>query len=331
MAERSHGGGAPARARAADRYAPRPLPAQRRRGMDLGTAFALVLGVLAFALAGIVAVAALLTDSDQRTTAGPGRFGEPSGLATPEDGRPPGTRPSGQRALTDNPLYTAGPLPTSVCEPPELAIHDEASMTAFLHATTDCLDATWAAEFADTGMPFGAPERVFWTVPGRSPCGDYPLNGSAAFYCAANKGLYIGVDDVVHNSAGAEQPVVYGSLIGHEYAHHVQMEAGILGYMHDRRRRADGAAEAHTWTRRSELQANCLSGVFLGSVADSFPVGEEQRAAALADAYARGDGSASAERTHGTPENARDWLARGLAESDPGACDTWSAAEASVR
>ncbi|GAA3728087.1 hypothetical protein HDA32_000241 [Spinactinospora alkalitolerans] len=241
-------------------------------------------------------------------------------------------RPSGRTALLDNPLYDTGRLAPLPCPEPGLDVDDPESVEAFLNALTDCLDHTWQTQFDKAGIPFQPPERVFWETPGSSPCRDYPST-AGAFYCRAGKSVYIGTADVVEKWNGADNGIVYASLLAHEYAHHVQGESGLLDYYHEQRRLEPEVVDQNAWTRKSELQANCLAGAFLGAVRVSYPVSATDRDAVLDDAAATADrpDSTDEERTHGSAANSVRWMEHGMDEQSPGACNTWEAASETVQ
>ncbi|MGW5875256.1 neutral zinc metallopeptidase [Nocardiopsis terrae] len=240
----------------------------------------------------------------------------------------PGTtvpdRPVGRTALVSNPLYDTGRLSPLPCPVPELEVESAESMDGFLHRVADCLDDAWRTQFERAGIPFTPPERVFWDEPGVSPCRAYP-SAAGAFYCSASGAVYIGTSDVVEKWNGSEESVVYASLLAHEYAHHVQGESGLLEYYHEQRRLEPDDAGRNSWTRRSELQANCLAGAFLGSVRVSYPLGAEDLSALLDDASATADreDGPEEERTHGSSDNSVRWTRTGWDEQSPGACNTW--------
>ncbi|GAB3206870.1 hypothetical protein SAMN02745673_01215 [Marinactinospora thermotolerans DSM 45154] len=306
-------------------YGPPSYARRPRRRLDIGVTGVLLTGFAAVGLAGFVTVAGLF-DEDGTEQGAAGLPGTSADLGREEDG----VRRVGRNALTDNRLYEGGELVEVECPAPELDPDDAASMETFLHTVTDCLDEAWTAQFGDSRMPFEPPNRIYWYTSGQSPCGTYPVEGAAAFYCQANKGLYLGVEDIVDNSADSRRPAAYTFLLSHEYAHHVQGEAGILDHFHAVRGAADTEAERDAWTRRSELQANCLGGVFLGTVDDSFPLGAREQAHILEDAELRGDYGAAG-RTHGSPDNGRMWTAHGMDRRDPAACNTWEAGEELVQ
>lgn len=289
-----------------------------RQRLSLGVTLVLVTGLSAIGLAAFISVSAMF----QPAHAGPVAGG--SAGAAPVSAKRPAEQDTGTGSLTENALYNSGAMAEVTCPAPELDPDDPASMENFLHEITGCLDSAWSKQFAGTGVEFDPPSRIYWYTAGQSPCGSFPSTGTAAFYCQANKGLYLGIEDIVQNSADSKHPEAYTFLLSHEYAHHVQSETGILGHFHGVRTTAEEPAAKDRLTRRSELQANCLGGLFIGSVAHSYPIGGPEHSTVLADAERRGD-FGPGERTHGSPENGRMWTAHGMDRGDPAACNTWQA------
>lgn len=288
----------------------------------IGVLAVLILGLAAVALAGFVTVASLL-ETESRPLTGAARPAVSGGTASGQQ-----QAAAARGTPTMNPLYTSGQLLSTTCPAPVLDVGDPASMEDFLHDVTDCLDRAWGTHFEGASLPFEPPNRVYWYASGQSPCGSYPVEGASAFYCHANKGLYLGVEDIVVTSGGTGDVEAYTFLLSHEYGHHVQGESGILGRYQQSRGDGPTTEERDLWTRRGELQANCLGGVFLGSVAGSFPIGEEERANILDDAAKRGDRGES--RTHGSAASGRMWTDHGMDRMDPAACNTWAAEEGLV-
>ena len=237
-------------------------------------------------------------------------------------------RPTGHSALIANPLYDTGRLSPLPCPVPELDVDDPGSMERFLHLVADCLDDAWKTQFDRAGIPFAPPDRVFWDEPGVSPCRAYP-SPAGAFYCRASGAIYIGTSDVVEKWNGADDSVVYASLLAHEYGHHVQGESGLLEYYHEQRQLEEDAAGRNSWTRRSELQANCLSAAFLGSIRVSYPLSEGDLSTLLDDASATADrpDGPEEERTHGSSDNSVWWTRTGWTEQSAGACNTWDVSD----
>ncbi|MFW5415937.1 neutral zinc metallopeptidase [Nocardiopsis sp. CNT-189] len=282
-------------------------------------------GALYAALAALVVALTVLL----WTAVGPGGAVPPGTPDTDADaaGAPAGAqRPSGRDALVDNPLYRTGRLSPLPCPTSPLDVEDPGSVERFLDTLADCLDYAWQAQFAKAELPYRPPSRVFWEEPGTSPCRDYPSE-AGAFYCRTSTSIYIGTEDVVRKWKGEPNGVVYASLLAHEYAHHVQGESGLLEYYHRRRGDEEDRGAQNAWTRRAELQANCLAGVFLGSIRVSYGLTSEDADLMLEDAEATADrpGGPEADRTHGSARNSRTWLRHGFEEQTPGACNTWAA------
>ncbi|MFL6056636.1 MAG: neutral zinc metallopeptidase [Actinoallomurus sp.] len=296
-------------------YAPPRRP--RRRQSTAGT----IVGALG-GVAGLCAVAIVAY-----SLAGPDR--PAAGTGTAEGTRHPGSR----QAAVAGPLYGSGALDPMGCVLPKIREHDEESMRGFIDRLSDCLDDAWRRQFAKVALPaFAAPHRVFWTVPGSSPCGSYPAPGAAAFYCPANDAMYVGLGDVVETAA--EEPVshygVYARVIAHEYGHHVQEDAGILEYGH-RLMAAAAAAARNEVSRRIELQAQCFAGAFLSAERDSLPMTPAQYRAVLDDARARGDEDQPAgRRDHGSGAHYAGWVARGYTQRVLSACNTWTTSPSDV-
>ncbi|MBR8744721.1 neutral zinc metallopeptidase [Nocardiopsis sp. MG754419] len=307
-------------------------PWAERRGllqrMGLGVSLSLGTGLAAVGFTGFLAISTVLPGAEPA-------WGDPVGTDPTElmsedaQGRQVDLRDAPvDDPLGRNPLYAAGELGEVTCSPPRLDEDDPRSVEAFVHAIADCLDTAWTAHFDEAGLPFSSPNRVYWYAEGHSPCGPFPTEGTAAFYCQANQGLYLGVKDIVAASAGSDEPEAYTFLLSHEYGHHVQGQSRMLAEFHALRAGSD-AETADELTRRNELQANCLGGVFVGSAEDSLGYGPGERENILDDVARRSDHAGTS--THGSVENGRLWTAHGLDRRDPAACNTWEAGEELVR
>jgi predicted metalloprotease len=216
-----------------------------------------------------------------------------------------------------NSIYSAAAL-TGACPAPRADAPD--TRLRFLNALTDCMDRSWPQPFEANGLPYRPPSRVFWTTPGRGPCGDYP-GDAAAYYCPANEGIYLGVEE-------GEPSIVVAALLAHEYGHHVQEIAGIADATWQQANATSDKSVIATISRRAELQADCFAGVWFTAVHDSLPVTADNWKIVLEDFSNRGD--SGAERTHGTGEHTAAWLNGGFLGGRPGHCNTWTAPAADV-
>ncbi|MFJ2030587.1 neutral zinc metallopeptidase [Streptosporangium sp. NPDC087985] len=228
--------------------------------------------------------------------------------------------------LKRNPLYGTGTMRPTSCRAPQPSTRP-ADMFAYLNAVTGCLDRAWAGKFSQAGAAFLEPRRVFWSRPGRGPCGTYPASGAAAYYCPSNRGMYIGLTHLIQQSDRvdpAENHVPYLAVLAHEYGHHVQEMAGIGGaWWWEVYDRSKAAQESHS--RRSELQAQCLAGVFVRTVRTSLGVTGARWNEVLQIDYGRGDDQGrGGPRDHGTGDHYAAWLHQGWKYARVGYCNTWA-------
>ncbi|MBG0813759.1 neutral zinc metallopeptidase [Planomonospora sp. ID82291] len=229
--------------------------------------------------------------------------------------------------LKRNPLYGTGMMRPTTCQASRPSAQAK-DMLAFLNAATTCLDRAWAAKFSQARAVFQQPRRVFWTRPGRGPCGSYPASGAAAYYCPSNRGMYIGLSHLIEETGRidpASNHVPYLSVLAHEYGHHVQSMAGIGGaWWWEVSAKSKTAQNAHS--RRSELQAQCFAGAFMRTVRVPLGVTAARWQAVLEMEYSRGDDqNGLGRRDHGNGQNFAGWLDHGWKYARPGYCNTWTA------
>lgn len=186
-----------------------------------------------------------------------------------------------------------------------------------------CLDKSWSAHFARAGLAFRKPTVRFYDEPEQRVCGVRWPSGASAFYCTERGTLvFLLTGDWIEGRTDL-YPL---KVAAHEYAHHVQSLTGIRRH-YEARIRADHARQAELG-RRYELQADCLSGVFIGSVWGSLSRSQDDWAAVVEATRATGDDDDR--RSHGTGGNRAYWLKRGFTAVSPAACDTWRAAPSRV-
>lgn len=176
-------------------------------------------------------------------------------------------------------------------------------------------------------------------VDGQTPtqCGT-ASNAVGPFYCPPEQGVYIDPDffQIMREQFGAsagELAQLY--IVGHEWGHHIQ---NITGVMRDH---PDNGTGPDSNGVRTELQADCYAGAWLGDVTElkddsGVRYLEKPTDAQLADAvnaaYTVGDdhiqqesgGFVSPESfTHGTSEQRQYWFANGY-KNGLGVCDTFA-------
>ncbi|WP_344980021.1 neutral zinc metallopeptidase [Streptosporangium fragile] len=221
--------------------------------------------------------------------------------------------PTGKTALVDNPIYKTGELEPQNCpEPPVRHVGSAKGAESYLAAILKCLDKSWTRQFAKAGLHFSTPKLKIVTRSGVDDgCGEFP-EGAQAVYCGEDKTIVVLLDKAALDDADS---LFLFQVIAHEYGHHVQEYTGISHAFFYWKHPTTKAFRADQ--RRYELQADCLSGAFIGSVRHSLDRSKEDFA------YLRLLGTDSS--THGKAKNQAYWLTRGFQGKGPGACNTFAA------
>ncbi|GAA3133409.1 hypothetical protein GCM10010466_24990 [Planomonospora alba] len=237
-------------------------------------------------------------------------YGAAAQAAPPE--KPPGT-----------PLVRTGRLAAVECSEPPITDGGIPRAREYLTAAVACLNRSWSAHLARAGLRFRAPRVRFYDEPVARVCGQRWPHADA-FYCTEQGTLVFPLTGPWIEDRTDLYPFKQAA---HEYGHHLQSLTGIRAAYERRAARARGALLTEL-KRRYELQADCLAGVFLGSVRHSLPrTGRDW--AALSEAIRR-SGDDEADRLHGTVTHGDGadrlrWFTRGYGALSPSACDTWSA------
>jgi predicted metalloprotease len=166
-----------------------------------------------------------------------------------------------------------------------------------------------------------------------SACG-FAQTASGPFYCPDDKKVYldIGFFDEMKGRLGAGGEFAQAYVVAHEVGHHVQNLLGLLGRAEEAQQRGDRRS-ASDISVRTELQADCLAGVWGHSTSERGILESGDVEAGLGAAAAVGDdrlqrmatGRVQPESfTHGSSGQRVKWFKRGLDQGTPNACDTFS-------
>jgi hypothetical protein len=154
------------------------------------------------------------------------------------------------------------------------------------------------------------------------------------FYCSADTRVYLDLSfyDTLRDRYGAPGDFAQAYVLAHEVGHHVQNVLGILPKVHEQERRLP-EAEANALSVRTELQADCLAGVWAYHTQQRGLLEAGDVEEAMTAAAAVGDDTLQKKAqgyvvpdsfTHGSSKQRMHWFQQGFAGGDIASCDTFS-------
>ncbi len=214
-----------------------------------------------------------------------------------------------------------------------------ASTECWMVATAESLDAFWQVQLPEeAGIDYVQPAFVVFDQATTTACG----TGTAQmgpFYCPGDQTVYLDVTFFaqLESDFGTENSTLAQSyIVAHEFGHHLQNELGYLS------RVKQGDTGPRGSQVRSELQADCLAGVWLHNASTTVdpesgqtflkPITREQLDSAVSAAAAVGDDhimenagmTVNQERfTHGSADQRMNWLMKGYNNGTIASCNTW--------
>ena len=195
-------------------------------------------------------------------------------------------------------------------------------------------EETWQRLLPKQGRPYENPRLVLFTGAVHSACGA-TTSAVGPFYCPMDHKLYLDLSFFTDMSQrlGAPGDFAQAYVIAHEVGHHVQNLLGVAERVQRLQRQA-GEAEGNALSVRMELQADCLAGVwgyyanhergliepgdFEEGLAAAAAIGDD-RLQKMSRGYVQPESW-----THGSSQQRKTWLRKGLDSGDPNVCDTFS-------
>jgi predicted metalloprotease len=263
-------------------------------------------------------------------------------LATPHV-QQPGDGPATTRApvakgtpdtdiVGKNAIYSAGRLAAAKCPEPAFRPTSKENVRSYYQALIACMDKAWEPIVTKAGFEFRTPNLIIFDDGDETACG---VQHELALYCQDEHGGSATmpwqniVEDYPKNKAAVR--VEMAQSFGFVYGVHVQ---NLTGMAEAADNLADTAPDKNAeleLNRRAALQAYCFGGVFFGAAKASFPLRGELLKQWNALIKTRGDEfSKDKVRDHGSSKSLAAWTNQGFTTTDPGSCNTFAAAPATV-
>ena len=192
----------------------------------------------------------------------------------------------------------------------------------------------WTQQFQDGRLPnygvqvgaYVKPRLVVYSNSVETGCGA-ATSAVGPFYCPQDQQLYIDPSFYRLMAERLQSPGDFAQayVIAHEVGHHVQKLIGAMD------RPIPGESQNET-SVRTELQADCLAGVWGHTAQASLSIDDADLREATNAAHQIGDDTLSRggdprEYTHGTSDQRTRWFRRGFDSGDARQCDTWGVSD----
>src|SRR5215471_7595176 len=203
------------------------------------------------------------------------------------------------------------------------------------------IDDRWSEYFAANGKNYVGPKIVlFRKVTNGGRCG-MAQAAMGPFYCPPDEKIFLDMDffrDIENRFRGCSGNAckfIAAYIIAHEAGHHVQNLLGVLPRVTRLQQQADSKAEANALQVKVELQADCLSGVWVNREEKKRPgfIEAGDIDGALRTAAAIGDDTLQRQATgrvvpdsftHGTSAQRKRWFMTGYEQGTVQACNTFA-------
>jgi predicted metalloprotease len=203
------------------------------------------------------------------------------------------------------------------------------------------IDDRWSEIFSASGQTYRGPRIVlFKNATNGGRCG-MAQSAMGPFYCPPDRQIFLDtgffreVETRFRGCSGNACKFTAAYIIAHEAGHHIQNLLGILDKARQMQEQAGSKAQANAIQVRVELQADCLSGVWVNREEKKRPgfleAGDID--AALQTASAIGDDTLQRQTqgrvvpdsfTHGSAAQRKRWFMTGYQQGSVQACNTFA-------
>ncbi|MFC7624481.1 neutral zinc metallopeptidase [Microlunatus sp. GCM10028923] len=309
---------------------PPQAPTQRRKGSPVAKLLGAMIVLAVIASIGLVVT--LIANPAQAAYQNEG-YRVPDPDLNPPDLPQPQTVEQAKDAIENNPYYDQDvPIPVRCDEGPiDVTTADDAELEEHLNNLMECLTRVWEPPVTAAGWEIVRPSVTVYGEKIKTKCGEIPVN---AAYCGADQQVYFSNQLVRALPAVKENEWVAYIIIAHEFGHALQARTNILisakALVQD-----EPEQEQLLQSRRIEVQADCLSSMFLRSVSRSLDI-QQSDLEGIEDTYkAIGDDTLTGKKNvvgnHGLAQSRLYWANQGLGSSHVGTCNTYTADEKLVR
>ena len=202
------------------------------------------------------------------------------------------------------------------------------------------IDDRWSEIFKADGRTYTGPKIVlFRNATNGGRCG-MAQSAMGPFYCPPDRTIYLDtsffreVETRFRGCSGNACKFTAAYIIAHEAGHHIQNLLGILPKVTRAQQQVGSKAEANALQVRVELQADCLSGVWVNREVKKRPgfIEPGDIDAALRTATAIGDDTLQRQATgrvvpdsftHGSAAQRKQWFMTGYQQGNVAACNTF--------
>jgi uncharacterized protein len=248
--------------------------------------------------------------------------------------------PNGQSQMpqmpqTSRPDRSPSDIPGLPGSPQTQTANSDDAEKAFISKVLADTEDVWTAVFKSFGRTYPDPTLVIYSGATRTRCG-VGQTAMGPFYCPLDQKVYIDLAfyDELKRRFNVAGDFAQAYVIAHEVGHHVQDELGILQKVQELKERAGDEATANQIQVRTELQADCLAGVWANlndQMKKRLQPGDVEEA--LNAASQIGDDMIQKKMTgrvvpdaftHGTAAQRVHWFKAGLNSGRMDACDTFN-------